>query len=69
LYEIIVQLKLEALDGKKYTTDCANTEELLRITNILGKEKLKKFLKELILLTLTIYCQITMPTLKHIKIP
>lgn len=29
LYEIIVQLKLKASDGKKYTTDCADTEVLL----------------------------------------
>ena len=27
LYEIIVQLKLESSDGKKYITDCADTEE------------------------------------------
>lgn len=31
LYEIIVQLKLESSDGKKYETDCADTEGLLRI--------------------------------------
>jgi len=31
LYEIIVQLKLESSDGKKYSTDCADTEGLLRI--------------------------------------
>jgi len=31
LYDIIVQLRLEASDGKKYTTDCADTEGLLRI--------------------------------------
>ncbi len=31
LYEKIVQLKLEASDGKKYATDCANTEGLFRI--------------------------------------
>ena len=31
LYEIIVQLKLESSDGKKYITDCADTEGLLRI--------------------------------------
>ena len=28
LYEIIVQLKLESSDGKKYSTDCADTEWL-----------------------------------------
>ena len=31
LYEIIVQLKLKSSDGKKYKTDCANTESLFRI--------------------------------------
>ena len=31
LYEIIVQLKLESSDGKKYVTDCTDTEGLLRI--------------------------------------
>lgn len=31
LYEIIVQLKLESSDGKKYITDCTDTEGLLRI--------------------------------------
>ena len=31
LYENIVQLKLEAADGKKYSTDCANTETMFRI--------------------------------------
>lgn len=31
LYDDIVQLKLESTDGKKYSTDCANTETLFRI--------------------------------------
>lgn len=31
LYTICVQLKLESADGKKYATDCASTESLLRI--------------------------------------
>ena len=31
LYEKIVQLKLEASDGKKYSTDCATTETMFRI--------------------------------------
>lgn len=31
LYETIVQLKLISSDGKKYTTDCADTEGILRI--------------------------------------
>ena len=31
LYEKIVQLKLMSSDGKKYETDCADTELLLRM--------------------------------------
>lgn len=31
LYEKIVQLKLMASDGKKYSTDCFSTEDLLRV--------------------------------------
>jgi DNA-damage-inducible protein D len=31
LSPIWVQLKLEASDGKKYTTDCANTKDMFRI--------------------------------------
>jgi DNA-damage-inducible protein D len=31
LYEKIVQLKVESTDGKRYATDCANTEGVLRI--------------------------------------
>jgi DNA-damage-inducible protein D len=31
LYEKIVQLKVESTDGKKYATDCANTEGVLRL--------------------------------------
>ncbi|GJM36305.1 MAG: hypothetical protein DHS20C18_53060 [Saprospiraceae bacterium] len=31
LYENIVQLKLEASDGKQYKTDCSNTETMFRI--------------------------------------
>lgn len=31
LSEKIGQLKLEAADGKKYATDCANTETMFRI--------------------------------------
>lgn len=30
LYDFIVQLKMEAADGKKYLTDCANAEVLLQ---------------------------------------
>lgn len=39
LYEIIVQLKLESSDGKKYTTDCADTEGLLRIIQSIPSPK------------------------------
>lgn len=31
VYEKIVQLKMEASDGKKYATDCSNTQDLLRM--------------------------------------
>ncbi|MDQ2862900.1 MAG: hypothetical protein M3R50_04465 [Bacteroidota bacterium] len=31
VYEKIVQLKMEASDGKKYATDCLNTQDLLRM--------------------------------------
>jgi hypothetical protein len=31
LYENIVQLKFEATDGKKYATDCLNTQNILRL--------------------------------------
>ncbi len=43
LYEIIVQLKLESSDGKKYTTDCANTEGLLRIIQSIPSPKAEPF--------------------------
>ena len=43
LYEIIVQLKLEASDGKKYTTDCADTEGLLRIIQSIPSPKAEPF--------------------------
>lgn len=39
LYEKIVQLKLESSDGKKYTTDCANTETLLRVIQSIPSPK------------------------------
>ena len=34
LYENIVQLKIEAADGKKYATDCLDTPNLLRPDSI-----------------------------------
>jgi len=43
LYEIIVQLKLEALDGKKYATDCADTKGLLRIIQSIPSPKAEPF--------------------------
>jgi len=43
LYEIIVQLKLKASDGKKYTTDCADTEGLLRIIQSIPSPKAEPF--------------------------
>ncbi len=43
LYEKIVQLKLEASDGKKYNTDCANTESLLRIIQSVPSPKAEPF--------------------------
>ena len=42
-YEIIVQLKLESSDGKKYTTDCADTEGLLRIIQSIPSPKAEPF--------------------------
>lgn len=42
-YEIIVQLKLESSDGKKYTTDCADTEGLLRIIQSIPLPKAEPF--------------------------
>lgn len=32
LYEKVVQLKLKSSDGKRYKTDVANTEQILRIS-------------------------------------
>lgn len=39
VYEKIVQLKLPASDGKKYATDCANVETLLRIIQSIPSPK------------------------------
>src|SRR4030067_956851 len=36
-------LKLEAMDGKKYTTDCANTEGILRIIQSIPSPKAEPF--------------------------
>ena len=43
LYEIIVQLKLGSSDGKKYTTDCANTEGVFRIIQSIPSPKAEPF--------------------------
>ena len=43
LYEIIVQLKLESSDGKKYNTDCADTEGILRIIQSIPSPKAEPF--------------------------
>lgn len=43
LYEIIVQLKLESSDGKKYITDCADTEGLLRIIQSIPSPRAEPF--------------------------
>ena len=43
LYEIIVQLKLESTDGKKYTTDCADSKSLLRIIQSIPSPKAEPF--------------------------
>ncbi|MEG1310316.1 MAG: BRO family protein [Bacilli bacterium] len=43
LYELIVQLKLESSDGKKYNTDCANTECILRIIQSIPSPKAEPF--------------------------
>jgi hypothetical protein len=43
LYEKIVQLKFEAIDGKKYTTDCLNTPNLLRLIQSVPSPKAEPF--------------------------
>jgi hypothetical protein len=43
LYEKIVQLKLLSADGKKYETDCADTELLLRIIQSIPSPKAEPF--------------------------
>jgi hypothetical protein len=37
------QLKLEAADGKKYSTDCANTEGIFRIIQSIPSTKAEPF--------------------------
>lgn len=43
LHEIIVQLKLESEDGKKYKTDCADAKGLLRIIQSIPSPKAEPF--------------------------
>lgn len=43
VYEKIVQLKLPASDGKKYLTDCADTETLLRLIQSIPSPKAEPF--------------------------
>jgi hypothetical protein len=43
LYDKIVQLKLMSSDGKKYATDCADTELILRIIQSIPSKKAEPF--------------------------
>jgi len=43
LYEKIVQLKMRSADGKRYNTDVANTEQLLRIIQSIPSPKAEPF--------------------------
>ena len=43
LYDIIVQLKLESDDGKKYLTDCTDTQGLLRLIQSIHSPKAEPF--------------------------
>jgi hypothetical protein len=43
VYDKIVQLKLPASDGKKYNTDCFNTEDLLRTIQSIPSPKAEPF--------------------------
>src|SRR3989304_3094170 len=43
LYEKIVQLKLTSSDGKRYETDCADTELLLRLIQSIPSPKAEPF--------------------------
>lgn len=43
LYEEIVQLKLPSTDGKKYETDCADTEVMFRIIQSIPSPKAEPF--------------------------
>ncbi|MFA5382997.1 MAG: phage antirepressor protein, partial [Candidatus Micrarchaeia archaeon] len=43
VYDFIVQLKLLSSDGKKYTTDCANTKFMFRIIQSIPSKKAEPF--------------------------
>jgi hypothetical protein len=43
LYEKIVQLKFEAADDKKYSTDCLDTPNLLRLIQSIPSPKAELF--------------------------
>lgn len=43
LYDIIVQLKLESSDGKKYSTDCSDTKGMFRIIQSIPSMKAEPF--------------------------
>jgi hypothetical protein len=43
LYDFIVQLKLVSTDGKKYETDCTNTEGAFRIIQSIPSKKAELF--------------------------
>lgn len=43
LYDLIVQLKLISSDGKKYKTDCTDTEGLLRLIQSIPSPKAEPF--------------------------
>lgn len=43
VYEKIVQLKMEASDGKKYATDCLDTQNLLRMIQSISSPKAEPF--------------------------
>lgn len=43
MYEIIVQLKMESSDGKKYMTDSSNTKGILRIIQSVPSPKAEPF--------------------------
>lgn len=43
LYAIVVQLKLQSIDGKYYETDCANTQGVFRIIQSIPSPKAEPF--------------------------